>query len=499
MSLAPQIPMGTRIPDAPHAVSVSLPTMAEVIGYEERNPDILAKMNSGYPRFVKHEYLRQIEQHWESFFDKPSHPVWLTVSEKIARQLESYLDSSDAKFLKHQGVTGLRIPADEALNLKAKRFLQHVGGYLCSRQAEDYLVANDLRETVEPEVLYQGDSETKVLDVLRPLLNAESNQDIALSNCGMNAIYAAFQAINDIQAPKGRKSWIKLGWLYTDTMAILDKLCFSDSDNQKLYDVFDIERLEELLSSRPNEFAAIITETPTNPLIQSMDLDRIRDLATKYGVYLVLDPTINSPANVDVSPYADVIVNSLTKYAASEGDVIMGAVCATARCPDRDPICKGLLRHNEPPYPRNISRLAQQIDDYLPMIDSINRSAPQVIEFLQGHSNISKVHWSMEERSKANYLKIARTRQSVGSMLSFELNADLARFYDRLPLCKGPSFGMKRTLACPFMYLAHYDLVSTKEGRSYLDKAGISSDLIRFSIGEEPADEIIDALDYALR
>ena len=83
-------------------------------------------------------------------------------------------------------------------------------------------------------------------------------------------------------------------------------------------------------------------------------------------------------------------------------------------------------------------------------------------------------------------------------MISFVLKLDLATFYDRLLLAKGPSFGMTQTLACPFMYLAHYDLISTESGRAYLDQAGINAELIRFSIGAEPADEIIEALDYAL-
>jgi cystathionine gamma-synthase len=66
----------------------------------------------------------------------------------------------------------------------------------------------------------------------------------------------------------------------------------------------------------------------------------------------------------------------------------------------------------------------------------------------------------------------------------------------RLP--KGPSFGMKKTLICPFMYLAHYDLVSTPAGIAELAASRLDPDLLRLCVGTEPADEIIDALREAL-
>ena len=493
-----QIPLGNRIPDRLHAVSVSLPTMEEVIGYEERDASILARMNSGYPRFVKHECLRHIESFWQEFFDKPNEPIWLTASEEIAHLLESHLNCPESKFLKHQGVSGVRIPNGEALNREAKLFLQHIGGYLCSRKAEDYLVANELQKSAQPESLFEGDAEAKIISVLQPLLGREASKAILLANSGMNAIYATFQAVNQIQAPKGRHSWIRLGWLYADTMHILDKLSHGGSSNKDLHDVFDLDQLETLLAKNPDSFAGIITETPTNPLIQSMDIERIRELATTYGVYLVLDPTVLSPANVDVSPYADIIVNSLTKYAANEGDVIMGAVSVMNHCPDNKSICDSVSKFANYPYERNQQRLAQQIDGYLPHLERVNESTVQVVEYLNRHPKVSRVHWANEPRSQSNFQKIARSEHAIGGMISFELESDLARFYDRLTICKGPSFGMKHSLACPFMYLAHYELVSTRKGREQLAQAGINPELIRFSVGAEPVAAIIDSLRFAL-
>jgi cystathionine gamma-synthase len=64
---------------------------------------------------------------------------------------------------------------------------------------------------------------------------------------------------------------------------------------------------------------------------------------------------------------------------------------------------------------------------------------------------------------------------------------------------KGPSFGVNFTLLCPFMYLAHYDLVSTPEGRKKLANLGIDPALIRVSVGAEPYEQIEAAFAEALK
>jgi cystathionine gamma-synthase len=83
-------------------------------------------------------------------------------------------------------------------------------------------------------------------------------------------------------------------------------------------------------------------------------------------------------------------------------------------------------------------------------------------------------------------------------MISFSLRGSLEAFYDRLRLPKGPSFGMRTTLICPFMYLAHYDLVTTPSGRAELAANGLDPDLLRLCVGTEPVDDIIAALGEAL-
>ncbi len=152
----------------------------------------------------------------------------------------------------------------------------------------------------------------------------------------------------------------------------------------------------------------------------------------------------------------------------------------------------------EPLYQRDLARLAIEIKETLTVLARVQSSVPRVVEFLSGHPAVKDVYWALHASSRENYLAVARHAGAVGSMITFTLRGSLENFYDRLRLPKGPSFGMTTTLICPFMYLAHYDLITTPDGRAELESFGIDPELLRMSIGCEPVEAIIDALAEAL-
>ena len=69
---------------------------------------------------------------------------------------------------------------------------------------------------------------------------------------------------------------------------------------------------------------ALFTEFPSNPLLRSANLPRLRGLADKYDFLIVIDETIGNFVNVEVLPYADMVVSSLTKVFSGASNVMGG-------------------------------------------------------------------------------------------------------------------------------------------------------------------------------
>jgi cystathionine gamma-synthase len=485
--------------------------MASVRGYEEKDPAIVDHLGSGYPRFVVHPFSRQFAEHIAKAAGLGGRRLWLTSSKSMAGRLAGHLaggpfegtrcataEGVEITRVSFDGIHGVAHTGSPEVATRAKLYLQNIGGFISSREAEDHLVRLGLKASVGPEPLFQGDAAAEVRLHLRRAFPGTADADLGLANSGMNAVYAAFRAVSELQAARGRTTWVQVGWLYQDTIAILKKFTGSPGDYVYLRDVCDRPVLERLFAEKGSRIAGLITEIPTNPLIQTPDVAALAALCRRHGVKLVLDPSVGSAFSVNVLPHADVAVGSLTKYTGSDGDIIAGFVAINPAGPDAAELRRRVAAHLEPVYPRDLARLAEQIGRTEEVLSRISANTPHVVAFLTGHPTVREVFWALHPASREQYRRIARGPGAVGGMISFSLRVPLEPFYDRLRLPKGPSFGMKTTLICPFMYLAHYDLVTTPAGRAELARSGLDPDLLRLCVGTEPAEDIIAALDEAL-
>lgn len=500
MSVFKPLPLGQRIPASAHAVSCSLPRMRDVRGYEEKDPDTMRQLTSGYPRFVVHPFARKLADHFVATTPLlADRTVWLTSSARMAAALAEHVGPAAHKHAFAAGMLhGVSHPPSSEVYTRAKTYLQNIGGFLSSREAEDHLVRLRLLPTVEAEETFSGDAAAEVRRVLRTAIPDAGESDLLLANSGMNAVYAAFRASAELQAARGRTVWLQLGWLYLDSIAILKKFTRTPADYVYVRDPLDREGIARIFDKHGPKIAGVIAEVPTNPLIQTPDVPALANLCRQHGVHLLLDPSVSSAIDLDVLAHSTAVVSSLTKYTASEGDLLAGLVAINPLAFDAAELRKRIAAELEPVYPRDLARLAVEIGETRTVLDKIHANTMRVAAFLEKHPKVRDVYWALRPDSQENYRAIARSPDAVGGMISFTLRGALEPFYDRLRLPKGPSFGMKTTLICPFMYLAHYDLVTTPAGIAELAASRLDPDLLRLCCGTEPAEEIIAALDEAL-
>jgi cystathionine gamma-synthase len=359
-------------------------------------------------------------------------------------------------------------------------------------------VQRGLLDAPFPEETFRGEAATEVRRVLHRALPGTSDADLVFAPSGMNAIYAAFRASAEIQAARGRTVWLQLGWLYLDTIAILKRFTNTPADYVYVRDPLDYAGIERIFTKHGDRIAGVFAELPTNPLIQTPDVAALSILCRRHGAHFIVDPSVVSVFDLDVLPQADVLVSSLTKYTASEGDVIAGLIAINPAGPDAAELRRRTAAEVEPVYPRDLARLAGEIGQTETVLEKIHANTAKVAAFLQSHPKVRDVFWALHPASRENYRRIARAPDAIGGMISFTLRGPMEPFYDKLRLPKGPSFGMKTTLICPFMYLAHYDLVTTPAGLAELAASHLDPDLLRLCCGTEPVEEITGAIAEAL-
>lgn len=504
----PTFSLGDAINGSPHSVCVSLPTMAAVVGYEEHDPEVRGALNGGYPRFVEPRLRRDWQTAAASAAGDTTN-LWRAVAsrrvaETAANAAGGAADGVTARsWREHWFVVS---PPGQA-SVDVKCFLQHTGGALSTRAAEAALVDAGLLATIHEEERWLSTDGAE--QHIRVALAAEAGiepANVVLAQSGMNAFYATWQAINAAQARRGRPPrWLRLGWLYVDTMKILENLGPAWSKPLEISSAQNLAAVEAALAAEPEGFAGIIVEVPGNPLAESPDIAALSALAQRYGVALVLDPSLASLWNVRVLAAADVVVTSLTKYAAAHGDVLGGAALINPARPWASELATAITAAVEPLAAADAARLAVQIGHAPEVVARINAGARVVARFLAQHPVIEDLRWAERPGEAERFAAIRALHGGPGSIITFTIRGTggldyeagrlaLAPFYDRVELAKSPSFGTAFTMLCPYLYLAHFDLVNNLAGRAYLIERGLNPELIRLSLGTEDPAEIVEAL-----
>lgn len=255
----------------------------------------------------------------------------------------------------------------------------------------------------------------------------------------------------------------------------------------------DYEGMEAAINSNT---ALLISESPTNPHLSVVDLERFVALGRKYGIETLIDATLATPFNQRPLEYGvDYVLHSLTKYLAGHNDMLGGVVIGSEE--KMEPLRKLRGVFGMVNGPHNIYLLLRGLKTLELRMQRHNENGLAVARFLEEHPRVEKVYYPGLPSHK--YYELAeRTMNGHGGLVTFLVkDADehqTAAVVDAVRLPRiGPSLGGVESIIEQPIVMSYHDF--TVEQRRAV---GIPDNMIRISCGIENSEDLIDDLSQAL-
>ncbi|MFZ9518901.1 MAG: cystathionine gamma-synthase [Silvanigrellaceae bacterium] len=237
-------------------------------------------------------------------------------------------------------------------------------------------------------------------------------------------------------------------------------------------------------------------ETPTNPLLRIVDIQAVADLARKHGTMTVVDNTFASPIfQQPLSLGADIVLHSTTKYIGGHSDLVGGALML-----NDDTLAEQLrfiqFAGGAVNAPQECFILLRSIKTLALRMQRHHENACKVAQALTGMSGFSEVIFPGLEQHPQHAL--ARQQMSgFSGMVSVRLKGsfdDVKRFLSRLQV-----FSLAESLGGVESLVNHPETMThASVPPEHRKKIGIDSNLLRFSVGIESAEDLVDDLRNAL-
>ncbi|HMH31305.1 MAG TPA: aminotransferase class I/II-fold pyridoxal phosphate-dependent enzyme [Methylomirabilota bacterium] len=279
--------------------------------------------------------------------------------------------------------------------------------------------------------------------------------------------------------------------LYGGTIRLFDQL-FADFGIKTSY--VDIEDIEAVKKVQTSKTVAIWAESPTNPKLGVIDLDKVGEITRELGLRFIVDLTFAPPCTTD--PFAcgaETVIYSLSKYFAGHNDVIGGAI-VTKNEKLHEKLCWLQWTVGAILSPDECYRVIQELKTLELRWKRVSQTAQTVAEHLQKQSQIKKVYYPGLVDHPGHEIIKKQMKNGFGCALSFDLkSSDLSlirQFVDRLQNSQLVVFA--ESLSSPETILAHPASMSHRSlTQKQRDDLGIGDSFFRLSVGfEDPADLI---------
>ena len=258
----------------------------------------------------------------------------------------------------------------------------------------------------------------------------------------------------------------------------------------------DFDQFELYESAIQENTKMLYIETPSNPGLDIIDIEKLSTICKKKGILLVVDNCFSTPIiQRPIEFGADVIIHSATKFIDGQGRTLGGIILGTKEIIDR---VEAFARHTGPALsPFNAWILSKSIE-LLPLrMEKHSSNALSIAKNLEGNSQVKWVKYPHLE-SHPQYEIAKKQMKWGGGIVSFEIEGGLEAgraFLDKLKMFSlTANLGDTRSIATHPASTTHSKL--TPEQRA---EVGISDGLIRLSIGLETLEDIWADVEKALK
>ncbi len=276
--------------------------------------------------------------------------------------------------------------------------------------------------------------------------------------------------------------------VYGGTFRVLDKVFKNFGLEYEIVDTSDLQAVEEKVKSG---VAAVIIESPANPLLTITDIKSVSEIAKKSGALTIVDNTFMTPyLQRPLELGADIVIHSATKYLGGHSDVIAGLVVVNnSETASRLQFLQNATGGVLPPFDswlllRGIKTLSVRLDRHI-------ENARYVVDFLKNHQGVTKIYYPGLEEAEG-YEIHKKQSYGPGAMISFVLSDeyDIKSFFKNTELITlGESLGGVESLISHPASMTHASIPY-----EIRQKCGIVDNLIRLSVGIEDKDAIVNDL-----
>lgn len=238
----------------------------------------------------------------------------------------------------------------------------------------------------------------------------------------------------------------------------------------------------------------VYVETPSNPLLEIVNLEEVANFAKEKGLISIIDNTFASPINQNPINFGiDLVLHSATKYIGGHSDICAGVVVGRKKLIEMTNL---MARNFGGSLNAQTCYLLERSMKTLSLrVNQQNSNAQAIANYLQAHPMIARVNYPGLESHSDH--KIAKAQmKGFGGMLSFELmeGIDPIEFQQTLKIVRSSmSLGGVESTICSSTLTSHASL--TEEQKI---SEGISDRLLRLSVGVEDVKDIIEDINSCI-